>query len=87
MDRPRDIIEEAAESVNPKEQGPSTFDPSESIRSDCDTELMEALLKISHDMTQVLERFIAPKAPIDMVRNVVEEFHGKSLEESKRAEF
>ena len=36
MDQPRDNIEEAAESVNPEEQGPSAFDPSESIRSDCD---------------------------------------------------
>ena len=88
MDRPRDIIEEATESVNPREQGPSTFDPFESVRSDCDTELMEAMLKISHDMTQVLKRLTAPKAPIDMVRrHGVEEFHGTTLEESKRLSF
>ena len=36
----------------------------------------------------VLERLIAPKASIDMVRrHGVEEFHGTSLEESDRAEF
>ena len=36
MDQPRDNVEEAAESVNPREQGPSAFDPSESVRSDSD---------------------------------------------------
>ena len=51
MDRPRDTVEEATESVNPREQGPSASDPSESVRSDRDTEPTEALLKISHDMT------------------------------------
>ena len=52
MDRPRDNVKEAAESVNPREQGPSAYDPSKSIRSDCDIllELTEAFLKISHDM-------------------------------------
>ena len=39
-------------------------------------------------MAQVLERLIAPKAPIDIVRrHGTEEFHGTSLEESERAEF
>ena len=39
-------------------------------------------------MARVLERLIAPKAPIDMVRrHGAEEFHGTSLEESKRAKF
>ena len=48
MDLPRDTIEEAIESVNPREQGPSASDPSKSVRSDCDipTEPTEALLKI-----------------------------------------
>ena len=88
MDRPRDTVEEATESVNPREQGPSASDPSESVRSDRDTESTEALLKISHDMAQVLKRLTTPKAPIDMVRrDGAEEFHGTSLEESERAEF
>ena len=39
-------------------------------------------------MAQVLERLIAPKALIDMVRiHRAEEFHGTSLEESERAKF
>ena len=90
MDQPRDNVEEAAESVNPKEQGPSASDPSESIRSDCDifAEPTEALLKISHDMALVLERLTSLKAPIDMVRRYrVEEFHGSNLEEFESAEF
>ena len=88
MDRPQDTVEEAAESVNPREQGPLAFDPSELVISDCDTKPTEALLKISHDMTRVLERLTVPKAPIDMVRrHRAEEFHGTSLEESERAEF
>ena len=90
MDRPRDNVEEAAESVNLREQGPSTSNPSESIRSDCDipAKPTEALLKISHDMARVLERLIAPKAPIYMVRrHGAEEFHRRSLEESERVEF
>ena len=46
------------------------------------------MLKISHDMTRVLERLIASKAPIDMMRrHGVEEFHGTSLEESNKAEY
>ena len=68
MDRPRDTVEEVTNSVNPREQGPSASDPSESVRSDHDTKPTEALLKISHDMALVLERLTAPKAPIDMVR-------------------
>ena len=49
---------------------------------------MEALLKISQDMTRVLERVTAPKAPIDMVRrHGEEEFLGTSLEESDKAEY
>ena len=90
MDQPRDIVEEVAESVNPREQGPSVSDPHELVRSDHDipTKLTEALLKISHDMARVLELLIAPKAPIDMVRRLeAKEFHGTSLEESERAEF
>ena len=39
-------------------------------------------------MARVLDRFTAPRAPIDSVRkHRVEEFHGTSLEESDKAEF
>ena len=55
MDRPRDTVEEAAKIVNPREQGPSASNPSESVKSDHDTEPTEALFKISHDMARVLE--------------------------------
>ena len=49
---------------------------------------MEALLRISQDMAWVLDRLIAPKAPIDTVgRHGAEEFHGSSMEESEKAEF
>ena len=48
----------------------------------------EALLKISQDMARVLDRLMAPRAPIDLVRkHGVNEFHGTSLEESDKAEF
>ena len=69
MDRPSNIVEEAAKSVNPGDQGISASDPSESIRSESQVpaEPNEALLRISQDMTPVLERLTAPKAPIDMV--------------------
>ena len=64
MDLPRDIVEEAVGSVNPREHGPSTSDPSESVRSDCDihAEPTEALFKISHDMARVLERLTTPQS-------------------------
>ena len=39
-------------------------------------------------MARVLDRFTAPKAPIDTVRrHGAEEFHGLSMEESAKAEF
>ena len=90
MDRPLNPIEEAVESVNTREQGLSASDPSKSVRSEINVlnEPTEALLKISQDMTWVLERLTAPKAPIDrMRRHGAEEFHGKSLEESDKVEF
>ena len=81
MDRP----EEATESVNPREQELGAFEPSE---SKVPNEPTEALLRISQDMAQVLDRLTAPKAPIDTVRrHGVEEFHGSSMEESEKAEF
>ena len=81
MDRP----EEADESVNPMEQGLSTSEPS---KSNVPNEPTEALLRISQDMTRVLDRLTSPKAPIDTVRrHGAEEFHGSSMEESEKAEF
>ena len=65
-------------------------DPSEYVRSEshAPAEPNEALLRISQDMAQVLERLTAPKAPIDMVRrHGAEEFHGSNMEESDKAEF
>ena len=39
-------------------------------------------------MAQVLERLIAPKAPINMIRrHGAEEFHGSNMEESDKADF
>ena len=63
MDRP----EEAAESVNPREQGLSASEPSE---SNVPNEPTEALLRISQDMARVLDRLTALKAPIDTKRNM-----------------
>ena len=49
MDRPPNPTEEAAESVNPGDQGISALDPSESVRSESQVsaEPNEALLRIS----------------------------------------
>ena len=90
MNRPPNPIEEAAKSFNPREQGLSASNPSESVRSESNVpnEPTEALLKISHDMAQVLERLTSPKAPIDMMRrDGAEEFHGTSLEEFDKVEY
>ena len=90
MDHSPNPIEEAAESVNPGDQGLPTSNPFEYVRSKSHTpaEPNEALLRISQDMTRVLERLTAPKAPIDMVRrHGAEEFHGTNMEESDKAEF
>ena len=57
MDHP----EEAAESVNPREQELSAYEPSE---CNVPNEPTEALLRISQDMAWVLDRLTAPKAPM-----------------------
>ena len=81
MDRPK----EAAESVNPMEQGLSASEPSE---INVPNEPTEALLRISQDMARVLDRLTSPKPPIDTVRrHGAEEFHGSSMEEFEKAEF
>ena len=62
------------ESVNLRDQGL----PSKSVISEshAPVELNDALLKISQDMVHVLERFTAPKAPIDLIRrHGAEKFH------------
>ena len=90
MDRPANPAKEAVESVNPGDQGLPTSNPSESFISEshAPVEPNEALLRISQDMTLVLERLAAPKAPIDMVRRLgAEEFYGTNMEESDKAEF
>ena len=85
MDRPPNSAEEAAESVNPREQELSASKPS---KSNVPNEPTEALLRISQDMALVLDRLTAPKALIDTVRrHGAEEFHGVSMEESTKAEF
>ena len=86
MDRPLNQIE----SVNPGDQGLPTLDPSEYVISEshAPAELNEALLRISQNMTRVLERLTAPKASIDMVRrHGAEEFRGTNIEESNKEEF
>ena len=83
MDRPPNPAEEAAKSVNPRDQGLSASDHSESFKSESNApvEPTEALLRISQDMARVLDRLTAPKAPIDKVRrHGAEEFHGTSME-------
>ena len=90
MNRPQNLAEEAAKSVNLRDQGLPASNPSEYVRSESHTpaEPNEALLRISQDMTRVLERLTAPKASIDMVRrNGAEEFHGTNMEESNKEEF
>ena len=90
MDCPPNPAEEAVESVNPGDQGLPASDPYESVRSEshAPTEPNEELLRISQDMAWVLERLIAPKGPIDMVRrHGAEEIHGSNMEESDKTEF
>ena len=91
MDRPLNPVEKAAKStVNPGDQGLPASDPSKSIRSESHA-LVEpngALLRISQDMTRVLERLTALKALIYMVRrHRAKEFHGTNMEESNKVEF
>ena len=90
LEQPQDTVEESAESVNPKDQDPSSPGPSESARGEHDVPVVstEALFKISQDMARFLDRLTTPRAPINSVRkHGVEEFHGTSLEELDKAEF
>ena len=88
MDRPPNLVEEAVESVNLRDQGLPASDPSEYVRSESHAPAKpnEALLRLSRDMSRMLERLTAMKAPIDMVRrHGTEEFHGSNMEESDKA--
>ena len=65
---------------------PSVSSPSDLARSEHVS--TKALLKVSQDITRVLDRLTTPRAPIYSVRkHGVEEFHGRSLEESDKVEF
>ena len=57
MDRLPNLVEEAVESVNPREQGLPASNPSESIRSESQTPAKpnEALLRIAQDMARILD--------------------------------
>ena len=90
MDRPPNLAKEVAESVNPRDQGLSTSDPSESVKSESNAPVKptEALLRVSQDMARVLNKLTALKALIDMVRrHRAKEFHGTSMEEPDKAKY
>ena len=90
MDCPPYPAEEAVESVNHGVQGLPASNPSEYVKSESQVPAKpnEALLRISQDMTRVLERLTNLKAPVDMVRrHGAKEFHGTNMEESDKAEF
>ena len=72
MDCPPNPTKEAIESVNLGDKGLFTSDPSESFKSEINApvEPTKALLRIFQDMPSVLDRLIAPKAMIDMVRKI-----------------
>ena len=76
MDRPPNPVEEAVESVNPKEQGLPASDPSESVRSESQAPAKpnEALLRIAQDMARILDglhesikNYIAPATTLQQV--------------------
>ena len=86
IDQSQEAVEETTESFNPMDLDPSVSSPFGSARSEHAS--TEALLKLSQDMTRILDRLTAPQAPIDSIRkHGVEEFHGTSLEEYDKAEF
>ena len=88
MDCPPNPTEEAVESVNPGVPGLPTSNPYKSIKSESQVpaEPNEVLLRISQDMTRVLERLTTLKAPVDMVRrHGAKEFHGTNMEEFDKA--
>ena len=76
MDRLPNLVEEAVESVNPREQGLPPSDPLESVRSESRTPAKpnEALLRIVQDMAWILDglqasikKYIAPATTLQQV--------------------
>ena len=76
MDRLSNLVEEAVESVNPKEQELPAFDPSEDVRRESRTPAKpnEALLRIAQDMARILDglhesikKYIAPATTLQQV--------------------
>ena len=63
MDQSQDAVEETTERVNPMDLDTSVSSPSDSARSKHVS--IENLLKISQDMTRVLDQIMTPRAPID----------------------
>ena len=57
MDCLPNLVEEAVEGVNPREQGLPASDPSEYVRSESQNPAKpnEALLRITQDMAQILD--------------------------------
>ena len=57
MDHLPNLVEEAAKSVNPREQGLPASNPSESVRSESQTPVKpnEALLRVAQDMARILD--------------------------------
>ena len=84
MDPSQEAVDETTESVNPLDQSASGLSES-TINENAST---EALIKISQDMSRVLDQLTAPRALSDAIRkHRVEEFHGTSMEESEKDEF
>ena len=83
MDPPQEAVDETAESLNPLDQ--SSFGLSNSTTNEYTS--IEALVKISQDITRVLDRLTTPRALSDSIRkHEVEEFHGTSMEEFDKDE-
>ena len=59
MDQSQEAVEETTKSVNPIDLDPLVSGPSTSARSEHAS--TEALLKISQDMTRVLDRLTGPR--------------------------
>ena len=64
MDLPQEVVDKTTESVNPLNR--SASGPSDLTKNEYAS--IEALVKISQDMTKVLDRLTAPRASSDLVR-------------------
>ena len=63
MDPPQEAVDETTENVNPLD--PSASGPSESTMNE--NASTEALIKVSQDMTRVLYRLTASRAPSNAI--------------------